>query len=299
MKVILIFVDGLGVGENDAGRNPCAAEGIRLLGRFRNGTRNSDVPGNGILVPTDASLDINGLPQSATGQVTILTGVNAGKVTGRHVQGFPNDALRQILKSHSIFRKMREAGFAPAFINAYRPPFFTIPESLRWRLSATTVAVLAAGLPFFNLEDLKNGLCIYHDMTNEGLRAGGFGVPVISVEKAAEILAGAAERYDFVLYEYFKTDQAGHSQDMGKAQAEIRKLERFVACVLNMVGLDEVMVMVTSDHGNIEDLSIKTHTMNPAMTVIWGRGHARTAGRIRRLEDIAPALLQIMKEEIS
>ncbi|MBI2247843.1 MAG: metalloenzyme, partial [Armatimonadetes bacterium] len=76
--MLLFFVDGLGLGPDDAEINPVVAartpclEG--LLGRKM--TAPSDVIKNdgALLVPTDATLGIDGLPQSATGQTALLTG---------------------------------------------------------------------------------------------------------------------------------------------------------------------------------------------------------------------------------
>jgi hypothetical protein len=75
---------------------------------------------DGVVVPTDPRLGVEGRPQSASGQTTILTGVNAPALIGYHKQGFPNQALREIIKAHSIFRQLLEAGVKPiTFANAF------------------------------------------------------------------------------------------------------------------------------------------------------------------------------------
>jgi len=57
------------------------------------------------------------------------------------------------------------------------------------------------------------------------------------------------------------------------------------------VDLSKNLVILTSDHGNLEDLSVKTHTRNPVPTLLWGLGAADAASRIRNLCDIPdPAL---------
>ncbi len=291
MRVILIFVDGLGLGARDVEINPCAAPDIRLLSCFENGRAPVSVARNGYLIPTEATLDIPGLPQSATGQATLFTGVNCARLLGRHLEGYPNEELRTVMREKSILKQVKDSGLAAAFINAYRPLFFQLKEKTRWRLSATTVANLSAGLPFFGMDDLVRRRAVYHDMTNESLIAKGFEVPAWRVEDAADILARAAETHDLVLYEYFLTDRAGHSRDIPRAQSEISKLDRFLEVLLDAVNLDTTLVLLTSDHGNIEDMSVKTHTRNQVMTLAWGRGAARLAETIRTLEDITPALL--------
>jgi 2,3-bisphosphoglycerate-independent phosphoglycerate mutase len=285
--IILVFVDGLGLGEKDPQKNPCAAHGIKHLSRFRGD--NGDY--QGILIPTEATLGIPGLPQSATGQATLFSGINCSQSLGRHLQGFPNQTLRDILKEHSMLKKIKEKGFRSVFINAYRPVFFSLPENIKWKLSVTTIVTLSAGIPFFGLKDIVQERSIYHDMTNEGLIQRGFDVPLFSVEKAAGVLAAASGEYDFILYEYFLTDKAGHSQQMGRASSEIFKIDWFLNTLLSSIDLGKHTVMLTSDHGNIEDLSVRTHTRNPVMTILWGRGRNELKNKIHSLTDVTPSIL--------
>jgi 2,3-bisphosphoglycerate-independent phosphoglycerate mutase len=293
--MILVFVDGLGLGENDPRKNPCAARGIKHLSRFIDGNGPDAVDDNGILVPTEATLGVIGLPQSATGQATLFSGINCSQSIGRHLQGFPNQKLRDILKEHSILKKMKERGFRSVFINAYRPVFFSLNEEIKWKLSVTTITTLAADIPFFGLEDIVQERSIYHDMTNESLIQRGFDVPLFSVQKAADVIAEASRQYDFILYEYFLTDQAGHSQQMGQACSEILKIDRFLDALLSSIDLDEHTVVLTSDHGNVEDLSVKTHTRNQVMTLLWGRGSQELKDNIQSLTDITPSMLWAME----
>src|SRR5881394_3181591 len=53
-------------------------------------------------------------------------------------------------------------------------------------------------------------------------------------------------------------------------------------------------VILTSDHGNIEDLSVRNHTLNPVPTIVWGRHRTRIAPRIRSLTDITPAIVDVL-----
>jgi hypothetical protein len=248
------------------------------------------ISGDGLLIPTQATLDTEGLPQSATGQATILTGINCARLLGHHKPAFPNEVLRQVIKEKSILKQVRDMGFRPAFINAYRPLFFTLKESTRWRLSTTTVANLAADLPFFRIEDLVRKKALYHELTNTALIEKGFSVPRFTPEEAADIASGALNDYQLILYEHFLTDRAGHSGRMDRALQILRILDRFIAAILARVDLRSTLIMVTSDHGNVEDLSVDTHTRNPAMTLIWGHDKEEVAGRIRSLEHITPAL---------
>jgi len=289
----MIFVDGLGLGTNDPDRNPCSRAGIDLLALFKDGWDPKPIPMGGYLIPTETTLGIEGLPQSATGQSTIFTGVNCSRLLGKHLPGFPNETLRVTLKKKSILKQIKNSGLRPAFINAYRPLFFKIKESLQWRLSATTIANMAAELPFFHIEDIQKKRSLYHDFSNEALRARKFDVPYFTPEDAGKILAQISGNYDFILYEYFLTDRAGHSQKMDIAVQVLKRFEIFLKTLLKTVD-EQTLVILTSDHGNIEDLSIKTHTRNPAMTLIWGRHSERIKDTIHSLEDITPAIMDIL-----
>jgi 2,3-bisphosphoglycerate-independent phosphoglycerate mutase len=294
MRVVLIFIDGLGLGHDDARVNPCLQDGLRLLACCEDGNGAVPTDDGGFLIPTEATLGVKGLPQSATGQTTLFTGINGSRLLGRHLQGYPNETLRSVLRDHSILKQVKDRDLRTAFINAYRPLFFQLKEKTQWRLSTTTVATLSAGLPFFRIDDIGRRRSIYHDFTNESLIARGFDVPRFSPEEAGHILSEASRDFDFLLYEYFMTDRAGHSQDMAKARWVLGGLERFLSAFLDDVDLAETLVVLTSDHGNIEDLSVKTHTRNRVMTRLWGWGAEGVKDRIHSLEDITPAILGIM-----
>lgn len=141
-SVLLFFIDGLGVGERGE-QNPLAnIEGIEPLAFFKN--ERTEIIFDGVLALTDPRLGIEGRPQSASGQTTILTGVNAPQILGNHKQGFPNQALRDVIAENSIFLQLKRRGIEPnVFANAYTPKFFS--ETPRWK-SATTCAVEAADL---------------------------------------------------------------------------------------------------------------------------------------------------------
>jgi len=52
--------------------------------------------------------------------------------------------------------------------------------------------------------------------------------------------------------------------------------------------------ILTSDHGNIEDLSVRNHTLNDVPTIIWGRNRDEIARGIKDLTDIAPAIFELL-----
>src|SRR5207253_9594830 len=145
------------------------------------------LPFDGVLAPTDARLGVDGRPQSASGQTTILTGVNAPATIGYHKQGFPNQALLEIIRQHSIFVQLKDAGVRPiTFANTYTKRFFE--NRPRW-VSATTAAVEAAGLRFNTVPDLIAGRAVYQDFTNAMLIERGEEVAPRTPEQAGDVLA--------------------------------------------------------------------------------------------------------------
>ncbi len=287
MRIILVFIDGLGIGTRGP-HNPLDDLGDAAvpLAVFRD--EEPTLPHGGLLVRTDACLGVEGRPQSASGQTTILTGVNAPAILGYHKQGFPNQTLREIIREHSIFLKLKQLGIGPnAFANAYSPRFFQ--ERPRW-VSATTVAVEAAEIPFRTVEDIRSGRALYHDFTNSALIETGTEVPRRTPAEAAEILAELAADHRFTLYEYFITDRAGHLQDSRLARDVLSSLATFVRTLIDKVDLSSTTVVLTSDHGNVEDLSSKNHTRNEVPTLIWGAARIPIAARLRTLADITPAV---------
>jgi hypothetical protein len=290
-SVLLIFIDGLGIGDRGE-HNPLAQLGDEAspLAVFEG--EEPALPSGGVLVRTDPRLGVEGRPQSASGQTTILTGVNAPAALGFHKQGFPNEALREIIMARSVFLQLSDAGVAPVtFANAYTPRFFK--ERPRW-VSATTTAVEAARLPFRTLEDLREGRAVYQDFTNRMVIDAGFDAPERTPEEAAGVLARIASGHRFTLYEYFITDRVGHAQDFGGALRVLSNLARFVRAVLGSVDLARTTVLLTSDHGNVEDLSRRNHTLNDVPTLAWGPGRETVARRVRDLADITPAIIEIL-----
>jgi len=292
-SVLLFFIDGLGIGTrgpfNPLDNLPEAAP----LAVFQNET--PEPLFNGIVVPTDPRLGVEGRPQSASGQTTILTGINAPAQLGYHKQGFPNKPLLAIISCHSIFKQLCDAGVGPVtFANAYTDRFFT--ERPRW-ISATTAAVEAAGMTFRNIADLKNDAAVFMDFTNRVLIERGVDVAERTEEEAADVLARIASENRFTLYEYFITDKVGHAQDMTKAKEILTSLARFIRELLARLDLKRTTVILTSDHGNIEDLSSRNHTLHLVPTIVWGAERERIAATIKTLADITPAIVALLNAQ--
>jgi 2,3-bisphosphoglycerate-independent phosphoglycerate mutase len=306
MSVLLFFIDGLGIGSRGAFNPLDGLPDAEPLAIFRDTDSGADtqvhpynVPAttilDGIVIPTDACLGIEGRPQSASGQTTILTGINVPALLGYHKQGFPNAAMLEILRDHSVFLQLTRAGIGPiTFANTYTQRFFD--ERPRW-VSASTAALEAGAVPFRQVADLKEGRAVYHDFTNQLLIERGEDVELRSAEQAAEVLAAIVAENRFTLYEYFITDKIGHKQDLQLARTTLQNLARLIRELLGRIDLNSTSVILTSDHGNIEDLSSRNHTLNMVPTIVWGLNRVQIAKQIKTLADITPAILETLTRE--
>jgi 2,3-bisphosphoglycerate-independent phosphoglycerate mutase len=287
MKVIFIFIDGLGVTELNKNKNPVSYTSSDIFH-----SNISKLLRNGVLFPLDATMGTWGLPQSATGQTSLYTGINAQKLIGKHLTGYPNETLRIILHQRSLFVILKKNGLECLFLNAFRPVFFTSPELFSGKgLSASSEMNRAADLPFKTLQDVRDGKALYHDYTNKELMAKGFTIPEFSGQKAADIIIKQLKYYDFILYEYFLTDKAGHSLNMDKALNELKRVEILLQALIHTMDFRTTVLIAVSDHGNIEDMTIKTHTRHPAFMAVWG---SDINVAFNSLIDVHPFVLDIM-----
>jgi 2,3-bisphosphoglycerate-independent phosphoglycerate mutase len=286
--VLLIFIDGVGIGTRGAG-NPLDGCGSPYFELFRD--EPMTVPRQGAGAVTDARLGVEGLPQSASGQATIITGENAAALLGRHQSAFPGGSLRPLLRDRSLFRRLAARGRRVAHANV-------APSSVARRrvrtTSAMTVAAAEAGLPPRTLRDVAEGRALHHDFTNELLIAHGCDLPRLAPSEAGRRLARIAAEYDFCAFEYFLTDAAGHARDFDGARKHVARLTEFLDAVLDATELDRATILTTSDHGNLEDLSTGSHTLNPVATLAWGVGARHVEARVAALTDVAGVIERVL-----
>ncbi|NOZ57693.1 MAG: peptidase [Calditrichaeota bacterium] len=294
-RICVVFVDGIGVGEPNEDINPLANGADALLRVFSDSPVPFRLPLAGLGKGIDACLGVPGLPQSATGQTALFTGVNASAFLGYHKSGFPNERLRELLWRGSLLKRARQQGLKVAFVNAYRPIFFELPLEKKLRfLSVTTIACLSAGLSCFPLEAVREEKAIYHEFTNRELRQKGFDLPLWTPEKAGQVLASLSAKYDLCLYEFFRTDHAGHSADLDYALQVLDDLSAFLRSFLERRDPNTTLVV---DHGNIEDLGRVTHTRNPALLAAWGWAADSVLGAVNSLVDFTPVILEVLSSE--
>lgn len=271
-KVIFVFLDGVGMGEANE-NNPFCSAYMPFLNDLFGGplTNRSTVLDMGILVKgIDACLDVAGIPQSATGQTALFTGVNAARELGYHLPAYPDKKLTEIIYRHSLFKKAREAGLNPLFGNAYDIDRYR--ENIRsgkLSHSVTTLSVMGADLPFCTMDDLRAGTAVYWDIVNHFLLEYQPDIEIITGATAGKRIASRTEFHDLVAFECFLPDLIGHRRDMGKASFFLSLLDEFLKGIIQNMD-QETTLVVTSDHGNMEDLSTGMHTRNPVPLLAVG-----------------------------
>lgn len=278
-RVLFLFVDGLGLAP-DSEYNPVRPEFCPTLHRLL--TSNAR--------PLDPLLGIPGLPQSATGQTALFTGRNAPEILGKHVEGFPGPALRRIIEADNLFLRLERSGRSCRFANAYDCDTAAQVAARRRRSVTTTMALTRPSSLSFRANLLKEQ-ALAHDLTRETRRASGRpSPPPISPRRAAIHLAGLAAEHPLTLFEYFLTDRAGHGCSVAKAGDILKTFDRFLAELVGRLERSGILLLLCSDHGNIEDMRTPRHTTNPVPLVVTGPGAESFPAPLASLVDVTPAL---------
>ena len=279
MKVIYLFIDGVGLRE-PAVDNPLNPEVCPTMCRLIQ--RHSK--------PIDACLGVAGLPQSATGQATMFTGVNCAKAMGKHCEGFPGPTLRKIIEGDNLFLQLRKRGLKVRFADAYLVD--SVDElAMRRFKSVTTVMALTAPETISTVEDLMGDAAVMQDLTRETIQDRYPDIPIVPPQRAAEHLFSIARKYDFTLFEFYQTDVSGHLMDYARACAVLRAYDRFLTALVRYAEAARMTIVMTADHGNIESVSESGHTRNLVPFVAFGPGESLLRERVSSLVDITPALL--------
>jgi hypothetical protein len=277
MRVLFIFLDGVGLGEDDPRINPFSHANTPRLDALLGGKKlfAATAPAESdraTLVPLDPNLGVAGLPQSATGQAALLTGLNVPAMVGEHYGPKPNPRIAEIIREDNIFKRLIRAGKSAALLNAYPPRYFHGLESGKRLLSAIPLAVTSSGLHLLTKDDFYRQEAMSADFTGEGWRTmlGYNDAPIVHPRQAGQLLSKLAEKFDFSMFEYWASDYAGHGQEMTKAVELIEIFDQVLGGLLESWNLDEGVILISSDHGNLEDLSTRRHTSTLVPGIVIG-----------------------------
>jgi len=299
-RVLFIFMDGIGLGPDDPETNPLARASMPFLRSLLGGQKlvASTAPFENrvvSLLALDAGLGVEGLPQSATGQAVLLTGINIPAELGYHYGPKPNASVREYLNDgKTLFSWLRARNKTSALLNAYPPGYFKGIQSGKRLYSSIPLAVTNADISLFSHEDLLAGRALSADFTGQGWREmlGFPDAPLRSPFEAGLHLAHLASGYDFSMFEYWTSDYAGHKQDMDWAVRQMEIFDDVLKGLVDAWDMSEGLVLVTSDHGNMEDLSTRRHTDMKVPGLVIGSQPERaafTAG-LTDLTHIAPRI---------
>jgi 2,3-bisphosphoglycerate-independent phosphoglycerate mutase len=298
VRIFFFFLDGIGLGENDPDRNPFLSIDLPALTSLTGGECwHKDLPridgARSIFVPTDACLGVTGMPQSATGQAAIMTGINVPLVIGEHYGPKPTAQIGTIIRRESVVKKLTARGINAGFLNAYPPGFFESIRSGKRLLSSNQLAMQVAGVEMRGVNALYSGRALSPDFTGENWRThlGYSDTPLYEPYEAGKRLAELAAEHDFAFFDHWLTDYYGHRGSRKEIGERLRSLDHVIRGLLDNWDDETGLIVITSDHGNIEDLSVRGHTRNPVPTFVIGEGRHAFADGLFDLTDFAERIV--------
>ena len=301
MHILMIFLDGVGLGDDDPTTNPFAAAHTPTLNLLANGRRwlretDTQYAQRSTFLPTDPCLGIPGRPQSGTGQAAILTGRNIPQIIGQHYGPKPDRATRELLAEDNFFKQVVSHGKTAALLEAYPPRWHQRVNSGKQLRASFQLAAHEAGLPTFGETELYTGQALAADWTGEGWRTslGYTDSPVYTPYEAGIRLVKLSRQYDFAFSPNWITDVIGHRGTLAEAIGILKTFDAVMAGVLDTWQDDEGLVIITSDHGNMEDMSHGKHTENDVPTVVIGQDCEAFAEGLRDLTDYVPRMNRLL-----
>lgn len=293
----MIFLDGVGIGKKDYDFNPFFKFGFKTFEKIFGEIPSLDklkIERNGIyLFPSDAQMGVEGFPQSGTGQVSIFCGINAPKFVGKHFGPFPYSTTVPIIAEKNILKYFKDEDKKAYFANAYPQVFFDYLDSGKTRLNATALCCKLSDIKLNTVKEVEQGKALTAEITNvRWNKRLNYKLKEIEPETGARRLLNIALQNDFTLYEYFLTDHLGHGRIPDEFDSIYNTIDKFLFTILNEIQSDKMTLIICSDHGNFEDISVKTHTLNPALTITAGINSREIAESINDLSDIKPSIIK-------
>jgi len=296
-SVLLIFIDGLGIGKNDRNSNPFVKYGFNTFTTFFNKIPTLDskfLAGNKkFLFPVDANLGMKGLPQSGTGQASLFCGFNAAEHAGKHYGPFPHTTTIKWIKEKHILKYYSGVKGGSYFANAYPKPFFNYLNSGKTRLGVTATHCRLNKTRFNTISDVRKGRAltaeIINDRWNEKLKTS---LPLIQTQTAARRLLRLSSKFKYTQYEFYLFDHLGHLRIKNEFKKIFNCLDLFLFTILSEFNEKNTTVVICSDHGNCEDLSVKMHTKNPSLMITAGKYAEELFTSVKSLPDIKPQIIK-------
>ncbi len=301
MHILTLFLDGIGLGPNDPATNPFAVMNAPTLEKLAGGQRWLETTpytetDRAIFIPTDASLGIAGRPQSATGQAAIVTGKNVSALIGEHYGPRPTPEIRAIMDEGNIFKSLIAHEKQAAMINPFPPQFHAAIERGKRLPSSIQYSVLSAGLNLFTVDDYYARQAISPDWTGEGWTSflGYPDAPTYSAHEAGQFLAELAMQRDFSFFSTWITDEIGHRGPFDRAVMFMERFDQVMAGLLDVWDDSAGLIVIISDHGNLEVQGSRKHTENKIPVVVIGDQKHIFAEGFSDLTHFTPGVLRSM-----
>jgi 2,3-bisphosphoglycerate-independent phosphoglycerate mutase len=116
-----------------------------------------------------------------------------------------------------------------------------------------------------------------------------------------------SNKHNFIAINYANADMVGHTGNYNATIQAIKVLDQCLAKLVNAVLKEDGIILLTSDHGNAEDMfdsdadsPYTSHTKNPVPLVLISNKFTKTTTTLLngQLSDIAPTILRIFGIEI-
>ena len=154
-------------------------------------------------------------------------------------------------------------------------------------------AAREAEVPLYTYADVRAGTALTSSMTHELesdfdlSRFGERPLPERTPQEAAEVLLSRVAESPFVFYKYQIADLVSHSGKLESARDVFDTIEQFLLSVLNQIDPSETFVVVTSDHGHLEQVEFHHgHPKTKVPTWCFGIGAAERASQLRHPEAV-------------
>jgi hypothetical protein len=301
MHILLLFLDGIGLGDDDPRVNPFASANMPNLTALTNGKRwlrdtgyqESD---RAIFIPTDPRMGVPGRPQSGSGQAAILTGKNIPQLIGEHYGPKPNLAIREMLAEDNFFKQVVAHGKKAALLDAYPPTWHHDHDRGKSLRSSYQQAAFEAGQRLFGIDDLRAGNALTPEWTNNAWQTylKLKDVPDYTPYQAGEMLVKLSREYDFAMHSHWMTDMVGHRGPLERGVELLELFDQVMAGVLDNWNDGEGLIIITSDHGNMEEIGNRNHTENDVPTLVIGKEKTSFAENFNALNDIVPHMAKLL-----
>jgi 2,3-bisphosphoglycerate-independent phosphoglycerate mutase len=121
-------------------------------------------------------------------------------------------------------------------------------------------------------------------------------------EVGVEVLKAMDDDYDFVVVNFANGDMVGHTGDFDAAKNAVETVDAELGKILEKAKENGYAVVITSDHGNCEEMKdeqgnvLTNHTVGKVWCFVEAEGVSKVeAGG---LNNIAPTVLKLMDIEI-